>query len=305
MSEVAYTRSALSASKFKKHKKINQGGIMKNRLSVTRSVLLVLALTLLGAGVAIAQSQVQTTDVLNFEVLSVDGNNLVVRDQNGTREVTVPEDFRFTVDGKPLSVHDLKAGMKGTATVTTTMSFRPVYVTEIKKGTVVRQVGSSVHVRTDQGVRWFKKSELDARGIKIYMDGKPVRVTDLEEGDQLSAMIVTQAEPEVITEKDVQASLAAAEVEAAAEAAAPPAEEPVAAAAETPVAEAPAEARRGSSRRCRNRSSHTDRGAQGSTAALDRADRDSRDCGVPADAQAQGPGVVLRKAPVHDTGVVL
>ena len=82
---------------------------MKNRLSVTRSVLSVLALTLLGAGVATAQSQIQTTDVLTFEVISVDGNNLVVRDQNGTREVTVPEDFRFTVDGKPMSVHDLKA----------------------------------------------------------------------------------------------------------------------------------------------------------------------------------------------------
>jgi hypothetical protein len=215
---------------------------MKICLSTTRSVLLALALTVLGAGAATAQSQVQTTDELNFEVLSVDGNNLVVRDQNGTREVNVPEDFRFTVDGKPMSVHELKAGMKGTATVTTTMSFRPVYVTEIKKGTVVRQIGSSVHVRTDEGVRKFKKSEIDERGIKVYMDGKPVRITDLEEGDQLTAMIVTAAEPEVITEKDVQASLAASEAEAAAEAAAPPAEAPAAAAAETSAAEAPAEA---------------------------------------------------------------
>ena len=210
---------------------------------------------MLGAGAATAQSQIQTTDELNFEVISVDGNNLVVRDQNGTREVTVPDDFRFTVDGKPMSVHDLKAGMKGTATVTTTMSFRPVYVTEIKKGTVVRQVGTSVHVRTDEGVRWFKKAEIDARGIKIYMNGKPVRVTDLKEGDQLTAMIVTEAEPEVITEKNVQASLDAAEAEAAAEAAAPPAEAPAAAAAEhlrpprhLPAAEAPADS--GNAGRC-------------------------------------------------------
>ena len=50
----------------------------------------------------------------------------------------MPEDFKFTVDGKPMTVHELKPGMKGNATVTTTMSFRPVYVTEIKKGTVVR-----------------------------------------------------------------------------------------------------------------------------------------------------------------------
>ena len=223
---------------------------MKNRLGPARSILLALALTVLGAGAVIAQSQVQTTDELKFEVISVDGNNLVVRDQNGTRAVTVPEDFKFTVDGKSMSVHDLKPGMKGTATVTTTMSFRPVYVTQIKKGTVVRQVGTSVHVRTDEGVRWFKKADIDARGVQIFMNGKPVRVTDLKEGDQLTAMVITEAPPEVVAEKNVQASLDAAEQEAAAEAAAPPAEapvsEPAAAAAapaeETPpAAEAPAE----------------------------------------------------------------
>src|SRR5687767_11995548 len=219
---------------------------MKNRLGPAKSILLALALTVLGAGAVTAQSQVETTDVLKFEVISVDGNNLVVRDQNGTRAVTVPEGFKFTVDGKSLSVNDLKPGMKGTATVTTTMSFRPVYVTQIRKGTVVRQVGTSVHVRTDEGVRWFKKADIDARGVQIFMDGKPVRVTDLEEGDQLTAMVITEAPPEVITEKDVQASLEAAEAEAVAEAAAPAAEEPASAAAapaeETPpAAEAPAD----------------------------------------------------------------
>ena len=45
---------------------------MKNRLSVTRSVLLALALTLFSAGAATAQTQTQTSDVLKFEVLSVD-----------------------------------------------------------------------------------------------------------------------------------------------------------------------------------------------------------------------------------------
>jgi hypothetical protein len=77
------------------------------------------------------------------------------------------------------------------------------------------------------------------------MDGKPVRVTDLKEGDQLTAMIVTSAPPVVHTEKNVQASLDAAEAEAAAAPAEAPAEAPAgapaAAAAETP---APAKPRR-------------------------------------------------------------
>ena len=40
----------------------------------------------------------------------------------GDYQYTVPDDFRFTIDGKKLSVSELKAGMKGTATVTTTTS---------------------------------------------------------------------------------------------------------------------------------------------------------------------------------------
>ena len=85
---------------------------MGNRFRMSWAVFAALALTLLGTGGAIAQTQTTKTDVLMFEVIAVDGNNVVVRDQNGTRALTVPEDFKFTVDGKPMSVHDLKPGMK-------------------------------------------------------------------------------------------------------------------------------------------------------------------------------------------------
>ena len=51
---------------------------------------------------------------------------LVVRLPEGTRELTVPDDFRFIVDGQPLSVRELKAGMKGTATITTRTTVTPV-----------------------------------------------------------------------------------------------------------------------------------------------------------------------------------
>jgi len=220
---------------------------MKVRLGASRSVLLV-ALTLLCAAAAIAQdTKTQKTDVFTFEVISVDGNNVVIKDSSGARELTVPDDYRFTVDGSPMSVHDLKAGMKGTAAVTTTTTTRPVYVTTVKKGTVVRQAGTSVWVKTDEGTtRKFTKSEIDARGIKILMDGKPTRLIDLKAGDTLSATIVTPAPPEVLTEKEVQAVLdAPLEVLVAAQ---PPAAEPAAAeaapaaaaaATEAPAAEAP------------------------------------------------------------------
>jgi hypothetical protein len=221
---------------------------MKDRFRASPSVLFALALTLLAAGVANAQdTKTQTTDVFTFEVISVDGNNVVIKDSSGARELTVPDDFRFTVDGKPMTVHDLHAGMKGTAAVTTTTTTRPVYVTTVKKGTVVRQAGTSVWVKTDGATRKFTKSEVDARGIKIIMDGKPTRLIDLKEGDTLTATIVTSAPPEVLTQKDVQAVLDAPLPELAA--AQPPEEPPVAqtpapaaapaTATETPVEESP------------------------------------------------------------------
>ena len=90
-----------------------------------------LAIALLSPIATYAQTTT-TSRESNFEIIAVDGNYLVVRDQNGTRELTVPPDFRFTVDGKSLAVSDLHAGMKGTAVVTTTTTQRPVYVTTIK-----------------------------------------------------------------------------------------------------------------------------------------------------------------------------
>ena len=72
---------------------------MKDRLGASTSVLLV-ALTLLCAGAAFAQdTKTQKTDVFTFEVISVDGNNVVIKDSSGARELTVPDDYRFTVDG--------------------------------------------------------------------------------------------------------------------------------------------------------------------------------------------------------------
>lgn len=99
---------------------------------------MLLALAHCASGATQAQTA-QSTDVRNFEVISIDENDLVVRDQRGTHEYTVKPDFRFTVDGKSMAVGDLRPGMKGTATITKTTMVRPVYVTTVKMGSVVSQ----------------------------------------------------------------------------------------------------------------------------------------------------------------------
>jgi len=136
--------------------------------------------------------------------------------------------------------------MKGTATLTKTKTVRPVVVPEIKQGRVLSQSGRSVVIRQDNGTTHrFNQTEVDARGIQLFMGDKPIHVYDLKRGDQISARIVTAGPPEVLTKQQVDAILAQPAAPVAA--AAPPAEEPAAAtpeatAAPTPEAEPLAEA---------------------------------------------------------------
>ena len=213
-------------------------------------LMLASVLVVLTAGVSSAQTTA-ATEVKKFEVIAVDGNDLVVRLPEGTRQINVPPGFVFTVNGKPLSVNELKPGMSGTATITTTTTVTPVTVTEVKSGTVALVSGTAVYVRTPEGVRLFTQSELDKRGIKIFVDGKPRAVNELHEGNKLTATIITTKPPSIVTEKEVQATLAktgAAPAAAAAAAPAPapapaprPAPAPSAAAQAAPPAAAPAQ----------------------------------------------------------------
>jgi hypothetical protein len=60
---------------------------------------------------------VRTTSVLNGSVVWVAGNYVILALPSGDNKgYTVPESFKFVVDGKEASVHDLKVGMKVSAT---------------------------------------------------------------------------------------------------------------------------------------------------------------------------------------------
>src|SRR5688572_21011443 len=184
---------------------------------------MVLAAAVVSMTAVLSEAQQPTTtstETKTFEVLAVDGNTLVVRLPEGTRELTVADDFRFIVNGQPMSARELKPGMKGTATITTKTTVTPVTVTEVKSGTVVVRSSANIIVRTPEGVRSFTQGEADKRGVKIFRNGKPVQLSELREGDQLSATIITSAPPRVMTEQEVRATVPTA---AATAAAAPPA----------------------------------------------------------------------------------
>jgi hypothetical protein len=217
------------------------------------SVVLAMGLLAVSAAVATAQQpsitrteqlgQPQTatgTRVVNATVVSVNGNKVVARDAAGkATEYTIPEGFKFQFQGRDIGVADLKPGMTVSATITTTTTTTPVYVTEIRSGKVLAVSGQNIIVRGPQGNRVFSNQDAVKRNARIMKDGKEVYLSDLRTGDIFTAVIVTDAEPRVVTDREVQAMVSAAPQ------AAPPAEAPAAAPAPAPAdapAAAPAEA---------------------------------------------------------------
>jgi len=104
--------------------------------------------------------------------------------------------------------------------------------------------GSSIIVRTDGGVKMFTQSDIDKRGVKIMRRGEPANISDFRANDRLTATIVTTKPPKVMTEKEVQATLAQSGGGAGtpAAAAAPPSTPPRTAPAPSQAAPAPSQA---------------------------------------------------------------
>jgi len=75
------------------------------------------------------------TQVERGEVVTVSGNDLVVKMDDGTLRhiANVPESAQVMVDGRELGIHDLKPGMKLQRTITTTTT--PKTITTVKSVT--------------------------------------------------------------------------------------------------------------------------------------------------------------------------
>ena len=162
------------------------------------------------------------------------------RGGGGSKEFTVSDDFQFDIGGQKMSVHDLKPGMKGTATITTTTTVTPVTVTEVRNAEVIQASGGSVLVRGQNGYRNFTQGDVEKRNITIIRDGKPVDISQLSVGDRLTATIVTEKPPKIMTEQQVQAT-----IHPAAPGAAPAPKTPAPAASTSKSAGAPAPAASG------------------------------------------------------------
>jgi LPXTG-motif cell wall-anchored protein len=171
---------------------------MSERASKIARVVLGACLVCLAVGIVAAQQQ--TIEIRNGTVLAVNGNRVVVRGPEGVKEFFVPDDFRFDMDGKSLSVHELKPGMPVMAKITTTQTPIEMTTTEVREAKVIHTIGSSFAVRTKDGeTKKFSAKDIEKRDIVIYKDGEAISPYDLKKGDNISATIVTELPPQVLT----------------------------------------------------------------------------------------------------------
>jgi hypothetical protein len=141
-----------------------------------------------------------TTQVQRAEVVYVNGNDLVLRMEDGQiKHISVPEGVTATVDGKELSVHDLKPGMKLERTITTTSTPKTVTTVKTVEGTVFHVTPpTSVILRMDNGEN---KEFKIPKGQKFMVNGQETDAFGLKQGMKVSATAITEVPETEITQE--------------------------------------------------------------------------------------------------------
>jgi len=148
------------------------------------------------AGAATKEVQVQ-----RGEVVYVSGNHIIIKMDDGTiKDVPdVPESARATVDGKEISIHDVKVGMKLERTITTTTTPKMVTKVESVTGTVFQiNPPTSVILQMENNEnKQFKIPE----GQKFTVEGQTVDAWGLKKGMKVTATKVTEVPITAVTTK--------------------------------------------------------------------------------------------------------
>ena len=126
---------------------------------------------------------VSTTNRVTAEVVEVDGNYLLVKLESGeVRVFNVSEDRRFIVDGKPLTVHQLKPGTILTATFTSKPPVGAPVATVTGKVWYVS--GNTVILTFPDGTN---KSYTVPASYEFTVNGEPATVSKLRKGMKVKA----------------------------------------------------------------------------------------------------------------------
>ena len=140
-----------------------------------------------------------TTEELKGVVDYVEGNTLLVRMSTGEmREFTVAPARKFIIDGKELTVSELKRGTTLTATIVVTNTPVTERTTTIGQGTVWWVNGNQLIVTLPNNEnRMYTVQE----SYRFTVDGRPASVHELKKGMKISAQrIVEEPHSEIASE---------------------------------------------------------------------------------------------------------
>jgi hypothetical protein len=145
----------------------------------------------------------QTIKVETGEVLYVSGNDLVVKMADG--EVrhfpNVPDSATATVDGKQLTVHDLKPGMKLQRTTVTSTTPRMITTIRTVTGKVFHvSPPNSVILSLEDGKNQSFKIP---KGQKFTINGQKTDAFGLKKGMTVSVVAITEV-PEIVVAHEVK-----------------------------------------------------------------------------------------------------
>jgi hypothetical protein len=149
---------------------------------------------------------IHSTHIQNAEVIHVSGHDVVVRLENGRLELlNVPKDFKFDVDGKQLTAHQLTEGTKLTQEIHT--------VNTPEEVTTIRTVNGKVwHIKPPMVILEFPDGEHKQYkvppGIVFKIEGEDKTVFDVRKGMEISATVVTVAPHNVVSTHTVVAGQA-------------------------------------------------------------------------------------------------
>jgi hypothetical protein len=173
-----------------------------------------LSLALCPAALAQSTTTTESTTVRHTvkagEVVSVDGNNVVLREADGVHQYTLPDGFKFDLDGQSVGVDQIKPGMRVGAVITDKVTTRNVTVTTTGTATVMQVAPGGIVVKTSKGE--LKSYDFkDSAGNDVYMvkDGKEVPLSSVKKGDRLSGTLVSTLPPTITTERTARAKAVA------------------------------------------------------------------------------------------------
>jgi hypothetical protein len=144
------------------------------------------------------------TSVERAEVVSVDGNDLILKMEDGTLRhiANVPESDRVTVDGKQIGIHELKPGMKLEKTIRITTTPKTIVTTQNVTGKVWQITPPTSLILTLQNGENQKFNI--PKGQKFNVDGQMVDAWGLKKGMKVTATKVVE---EPVTEVEHQKQL--------------------------------------------------------------------------------------------------